>query len=147
MGNVGTRTGEQGMEESGKAGKPVKSFLTLDVYQNTLSAARIILFQIIPKLPKAEAFDLADQMRRAAKAIPTLIAEGYAKKYQQRGYVRYLTDASAEANEMIVHLSFSRDYIKSECGLIDELVDIYNLARKQLYKLRRNWDSLTKPKS
>jgi len=79
MGNIGNMSGEQGMQENGKAEKTIKSFLNLDVYQNTYKAARMVLFQIIPKLPKAEAFDLSDQMRRAAKAIPTLIAEGYAK--------------------------------------------------------------------
>ena len=147
MGNIGNMSREHGIQENGKTEKIIKSFLSLDVYQNTYKAARIVLFQIIPKLPKAEAFDLADQMRRAAKAIPTLIAEGYAKKYQQRGYVRYLTESSAEANEMIVHLSFAREYIKNEYKLIDELIDIYNLARKQLYKLRRNWDGLNKTNS
>ena len=61
----------------------------------------IVIFQIIPKLPRSEAFDLADQMRRASKAVPTLIAEGYAKKYQQRGYAKYLIDATAEATSLI----------------------------------------------
>jgi four helix bundle protein len=147
MENMGNKSGEQGMQENGKEVKTVKSFLSLDVYQNAYKAAKTVIFQIVPKLPKAEAFDLADQMRRAAKAIPTLIAEGYAKKYQLRGYVRYLTEASAEANEMIVHLSFAKEYIKYEFELIDELIDIYNLTRKQLYKLRKNWDSLNKTNS
>jgi four helix bundle protein len=147
MGKMGNKSGEQGIQENGKEEKTVKSFLSLDVYQNIYKAARTAIFQIIPKLPKAEAFDLADQMRRAAKAISALIAEGYAKKYQQRGYVRYLTEASAEANEMIVHLSFAREYIKYECELIDGLIDVYNISRKQLYKLRRNWDSLNKTDS
>lgn len=143
-GNMGTKAGNSGMQGNGKTGKEIKTFLGLDVYQDTLKAAKIILFTIIPKLPRSEQFNLVDQMRRASKAIPTLIAEGYAKKYQQRGYVKYLTDAMAESNEMIVHLSFAKEYLKLEHKTIDELISVYDIARKQIYKLKKNWDSLDK---
>ena len=56
-----------------------------------------------------------------SKAIPTLIAEGYAKKYQQRGFQKYLQDAMAESNEMIVHLSFTKDMKHPEQSLCDKL--------------------------
>jgi four helix bundle protein len=125
----------------------IKTFFNLSVYQNSLKAAKTVIFQVIPKLPKAEMYDLADQMRRASKAIPTLIAEGYAKKYQLRGYVKYIADATAEANEMIVHLTFAKEYIKSESGLIDELIGVYDIVRKQLFKLGKNWESLDKRRS
>jgi len=143
---MGNEARETGMYGNGKSGKEIKTFLDLDVYKNTNKAAMTVIFQIIPKLPRSEAFDLADQMRRASKAVPTLIAEGYAKKYQQRGYVKYLIDATAEANEMIVHLSFAKEYIKSEQKLIDELINIYDISRKQLFKLGKNWNSLYKQK-
>ena len=141
---MGTEAGNAGIEEKRKNGKEIKTFLGLNVYQEMLRTAKIILFEIIPKLPKAEQFNLADQMRRASKAIPTLIAEGYAKKYQVKGYVKYLTDAIAEANEMIVHLSFAQEYLRSEHKLIDELIAKYDSARKQIFKLKKNWDSLDK---
>ena len=141
---MGIEAGNSGIQGDRKEGKAVKTFLNLDVYQNTLKAARTVLFQILPKLPRSERFNLADQMRRASKAIPTLIAEGYAKKYQQRGYVKYLTDATAESNEMIVHLSFAKEYLRSENQLINELISIYDAARKQLFKLQKNWDGLDK---
>jgi len=141
---MGSEAGKTGTQGNGKIGSKIKTFLDLNVYQSTYAAAKTIIFNLIPKLPKAEMFDLASQMRRAAKAIPTLIAEGYAKKYQQRGYAKYLMDATAEANEMIVHLSFTKEYVKSEAKLIDELVAVYDLARKQLFNLGKNWDSLDK---
>ncbi len=141
---MGKEAGNSGINGNGEDRKKIKTFLGLDVYQNTHKAARDVIFYVIPKLPKSEAFDLADQMRRASKAIPTLIAEGYAKKYQQRGYIKYLADATAEANEMIVHLSFAKEYVKSEQKLIDELMAIYDLARKQLFYLGKNWEGLDK---
>ena len=41
---------------------------------------------IVPKLPNCEKFDLVDQLRRACKTIPRLIAEGYAKRHQKAGF-------------------------------------------------------------
>lgn len=69
----------------------------------------IVLTKIIPTLPKEERFDLADQMRRASKAGPALLAEGFAKRFQKRQWQKYLNDTIGEANEMIHHLSVCVD--------------------------------------
>ena len=82
--------------------KRIKSFTDLEVYQNTYSASVTVLTKILLKLPKHEQFDLVDQLRRSAKAIPRLIAEGFAKKHQKRGFQKYLDDAAGESNETIV---------------------------------------------
>jgi four helix bundle protein len=140
-GNMGIESGNIGNTGSGKK---FRSFLDLDVYKRTFEASNTIIFRIIPKLPKNERFDLADQMRRASKAIPTLIAEGYAKKYQQKGFQRYLQEAMSEANEMIVHLSFAKEYLKTSLDELDLLIESYVIAGKQLYKLQENWRNLTK---
>jgi len=89
--------------------KPIRSFRDLEVYQNSYSASIEVVSKIVPKLPKFEQDDLADQLRRSAKAIPRLVAEGYSKKHQKKGFQRYLDDAMAESNEMIVSLSHARD--------------------------------------
>ncbi len=93
--------------------------------------------EIIPKLPKEEKYDLCDQMRRACKAPVAIIAEGYARKNYKKDWQKYITDAIGECNEMIVHLSSSRDlypdYIPRK--LADKLIDEYNISGKQLYRL------------
>ena len=89
--------------------KPIRSFKDLEVYQNSYAASIEVVSKIVPKLPRAEQNDLADQLRRSAKAIPRLIAEGYSKKHQKKGFQKYLDDAMAESNEMIVSLSHTRD--------------------------------------
>ena len=66
--------------------KPIRSFLDLEVYQNTYAASVQVITKIVPKLPKEEQYDLADQLRRSSKAIPRLIAEGYSKKHQKKGF-------------------------------------------------------------
>ena len=89
--------------------KTITSFHDLEVYQNSYKASIIVMKKILPKLPDQEKYDLRDQMSRACKAIPRLIAEGYAKKHQKAGFQKYLDDAMGEYNEMIVCLSHCRD--------------------------------------
>jgi four helix bundle protein len=66
--------------------KPIRSFRDLEVYQDTYVASIEVITKIVPKLPKEERNDLADQLRRATKAIPRLIAEGYSKKASKEGF-------------------------------------------------------------
>jgi hypothetical protein len=51
----------------------IRSFMDLEVYQNTYSASIEVISKIVPKLPRTEKNDLADQLRRSAKATPRLI--------------------------------------------------------------------------
>lgn len=118
-----------------------RSFLDLEVYQNLYKAMITVLTKITPHLPKEERFDLADQMRRACKAPPALIAEGYAKKNHKKEWQKYLNDAIGECNEMIVHLSCAKDvyanYVDSH--LCQNLIEIYDIGGKQLYRLAESW--------
>ncbi len=117
----------------------IKSYKDLDVYQKTLKIAKDVLIRIIPRLPSCEKYDLVDQMRRCCKAIPALIAEGYAKKHHQKAFQKYLCDALGECNEMDAHLTFCRDVYGIDKTLCDILLENYTIAGKQLYKLMNNW--------
>lgn len=120
---------------------PIRSFRDLEVYQNSYSASVEVINKIVPNLPKFEQDDLADQIRRSAKAIPRLIAEGYSKKHQKKGFQKYLDDALAESNEMIVSLSHTRDLYSNyvDPKLCERLIDIYDKSSRQLYKLSIAW--------
>jgi four helix bundle protein len=120
---------------------PIRSFMDLEVYQNTYSASIEVISKIVPNLPRTEQNDLADQLRRSAKAIPRLISEGYSKKHQKKGFQKYLDDAMAESNEMIVSLSHVRD-LYSGCvdpKLCANLIDLYDKSSRQLYNLATKW--------
>ncbi len=119
----------------------IRSFRDLEVYQNTYSASIEVINRIVPKLPRTEQADLADQLRRSAKAIPRLIAEGYSKKHQKKGFQKYLDDAMGESNEMIVSLSHARD-LYPDCvdpKVCENLVDLYDKSSRQLYNLATKW--------
>ncbi len=130
--------------------KRITSFHDLNVYQSTYEASIIVLTKIIPKLPKEERFDLTQQLRRSVKAVPRLIAEAYAKKHQKKGFQGLIDDAMEESNESIVSLSHAKDAYKVEVDLCTKLIDVYDKASRQLYKLSLAWSNfkerrLTKP--
>ena len=121
--------------------KRISSFRDLEVYQNSYSAMLSVMKEIIPKLPESEKYDLKDQLRRACKAIPRLIAEGYAKRHQRAGFQKYIDDSMSECNEMVVSLSQARDIYPAYVNIkrCDELIDVYDKTGRQLYKLADAW--------
>jgi len=97
--------------------------------------------KIIPCIPDIENNDLKSQLRRSVKAIPRLIAEGYAKRHQKHGFQKYLDDAMGECNETIVGLEQCKDLYGSSVdrGLCEELIDLYDKSGRQLYNLSSAW--------
>ena len=116
---------------------PTRSFLDLDVYQRAYKATVIVHKDIIPRLPENEKYDLKDQLSRASKAIPAIIAEGYARKHHRKDWQKYIDNAIGEANEMIVHLSLAKDLYPRlvDSKLCDELIETYNIIGNQLFRL------------
>ncbi len=121
--------------------KPIKSFRDLEVYQNSYSLAVVVAKDLLPKIPNKEKFDLIDQLSRSSKAVPRLIAEGYAKKHQKSGFQKYLDDAMAESNETIVGIEMCRDIYGIDPSLCDELVDGYDKIGRQLFNLAKAWQN------
>jgi len=121
--------------------KPIRSFYDLEVYQETYKACIVVLTQILPRLPKEEQYDLVDQLRRSAKAIPRLIVEGYSKRHQSKGFQKYLDDALQESNETIVSLSQVRDIYRNHVDprQCEELIKRYDKSSRQIYVLSRKW--------
>jgi len=120
----------------------IVSFRDLEVFQSTYRASLDVMTHIVPKLPQREQFDLGSQLSRSCKAIPRLIAEGYAKRHQRLGFRKYLDDAMAEANEMVVSLEHCRDLYAAlfPCVEFNRLIDTYDKAGRQLYRLHAAWN-------
>jgi len=121
--------------------KPIRSFRDLEVYQESYKAMLLTMREIVPKLPNSEKYDLKDQLSRSCKAIPRLIAEGYAKRHQRSGFQKYLDDAMGECNETVVSLEQCRDIYGIEEPLIKELGVTYDSLGRQLYKLNEAWSN------
>jgi four helix bundle protein len=121
--------------------KHIASFSDLEVYKNSYNAMLIVMKEIVVKLPDSEKYDLRDQLSRACKAIPRLIAEGYAKRHQRMGFQKYIDDAMAESNEMVVSLNQSKDIYSAyiDTKTCEQLIDIFDKIGRQLYKLGSSW--------
>jgi four helix bundle protein len=126
--------------------KSITSFRDLQVYQNSYSACIEVMTKIISSLPESEKFDLKKQLNSSVKAIPRLIAEGYAKRHQKYGFQKYLDDAMGECNETIVGMEMCRDIFGNHIDkkLCQELVNIYDVCGRQLYRLREAWSKFPK---
>ena len=130
-----------------KGKKPIKSFRDLEVYQNSYQGCILVHKRILPKLPKEEKYDLRDQLSRSTKAVPRLIAEGYAKRHQRRGFQKYLDDAMGECNETIVGIEQVFDLYGIEKELCGELVNLYDKTGRQLYRLSEAWTKYVSKKN
>jgi four helix bundle protein len=106
----------------------IKSFRDLDVYQIAYQAMLEVFKHILPKIPIEEKYDLVDQLRRSTKAVPRLIAEGYSKRHQKKGFQKYLDDAMTESNETIVSLTQAKDLYSHavDVKICERLIDTYD---------------------
>jgi four helix bundle protein len=122
--------------------KPIRSFHDLNVYRTAYQAMLDVFKHILPALPVEEKYDLTDQLRRSAKAIPRLIAEGHSKRHQKKGFQKYLDDAMAESNETAVSLAQAKDLYTSMVNvkLCERLIDTYDKISRQCYNLALAWD-------
>jgi four helix bundle protein len=128
------------MEQENKK-SPIRSFRDLNVYQDAYNCSIIIATKILPRLPENEKYDLKNQLSRSSKAVPRLIAEGFAKKHQRSGFQKYLDDAMAECNETIVCLEHVKDIYRIEVTLCDQLIVGYDKTVRQVFKLAEAWDN------
>ena len=80
-------------------------------------------------------------MRRACKAGPALIAEGFAKRYQKKNWEKYIDDTIGECNEMIHHLSVCIDVYSNyvDRKICEEVIDLYDHSSRQLTSLKKAW--------
>lgn len=124
-----------------KKGKSISSFNDLEVFQRSYYSAITIMKQVIPRLPDIERNDLRLQLSCSCKAIPRLIAEGYAKRHQKRGFHRYIDDSMAKANETVVSLMQVKDLYSNliDQKLCEELIETYEITGRQLYNLSKGW--------
>ena len=118
----------------------IRSFRDLDVYQESLTLAKEIHF-LLKDFPQSEKFLLVDQMKRASRAVPSLIAEGWAKRRQTKEFKKYIRNVIGEANEMMSHIEQSRmfSYIKEKKA--NELIERYDQLAEKLHSLKDKWQN------
>ncbi len=137
--NVKKSFGNCGLDERMK--RKIACFHALEAYRRSYDAAITVIQQDTTKIPREEKFDLASQLGRSTKAIPRLIAEGYSKRNQVKGFQKYLDDALTESNETIVSLNQARDIYGIEKEICSDMIREYEITSQQIYKLALVWTS------
>ena len=84
----------------------IKSYKELIVWQKSIKLVKEI-FILTDKFPKSELYGLVSQMRRAAVAIPSNIAEGYGRK-SSKEYAQFYSIAYGSALELETQLILSK---------------------------------------
>jgi hypothetical protein len=69
-----------------------KGYEDLEVFQRSMRVLKPV-HDLVLGFPDYEKFDLANQVRRAAKSVPANIAEGYARRRSVKEFIRHLTIA------------------------------------------------------
>ena len=116
-----------------------RGFRDLEVYQRGFSLVREV-YALVDTLPNLERYDLASQLRRAAKSIPANIAEGYALRGDApKLFCKHLRIAYGSAVEMQVHfdIALSLRYISEEVHA--RFLNEYEVLGKMLYRLWQHW--------
>ena len=83
----------------------MNNYKDFDVYQRAYKLA-IQIHQLSYSLPKELQFDLADQVRRASRSIPSNIAEGYGRRKSTKDIQNFLTTTLGSNDEMLFTLNY-----------------------------------------
>lgn len=117
----------------------IRLFQELDVYTESYNLA-LRIHKAIIKLPHFEKYDLASQLRRASKSIPSNIAEGWAKRRFSKEFQHHLDIAIGSSNEMEVHLAFAKDLKYLPIDMCQDLAKQYHYLGGKLVNLRNAWN-------
>jgi len=97
--------------------------------------------KLAKSFPGFEQFELARQLRRAARSIPANLVEGWAKRNSAAEFKRYLQVAIGSCDEVKLWLEMSKDegYISNE--VLQSFADRLNRIGAMLASLWRHWRS------
>lgn len=121
----------------------IRTYHDLDVFRESYSAA-LDVSRLCKRLPPVEQYELARQLRRAARSIPANIVEGWGKRASTPEFKRYLQIAIGSRDETRMWLDLSKDegYIsENDCK---EVKDRYNRIGAMLGSLWKQWRELVK---
>ena len=117
---------------------PIKTYKDLNVYRESYRLA-LAVSRVTRRFPGPEQFELARQLRRAARSIPANIVEGWAKRSLPAEFRRYLQVAIGSCDECKLWTDMSRDegFLTAEESARFE--NEFNIVGAMLKSLWKNW--------
>jgi four helix bundle protein len=117
---------------------PIRTYHDLEVFRESYAAA-LHVSRLTKRFPLPEQYELARQLRRAARSIPANIVEGWGKRASTLEFKRYLQIAIGSCDETRMWLDLSKDegYIpENDC---QEIKERYNKIDAMLSSLWKQW--------
>lgn len=110
-----------------------KSFRELLVWQKSMKLVTQI-YKLSRTFPSFEIYGLANQMRRAAVATPSNIAEGYIRKHPKE-YAQFINIAFASGAELETQLEISKELGYASNENYTDVLSVLNEVMRMLNKL------------
>jgi len=110
------------------------TYKDLDVYSRSFKCATAI-YKMTLDLPKYLQYDIADDIRRAARSIPSNIAEGYSRSKSSKDIINFLRTALGSNDEVLFNLDFleALNLIKKE--RFEKAKEQYKIIGSELHNL------------
>ena len=111
----------------------------LDVFRKAYDLSLAVHRESL-RFPRFEQFELASQLRRATKSIPTNLAEGMGRQMSPKDVVRFLRNAIGSCDETRVWLEYAKDlgYLSGETH--HQLHESYCEIGRMLNGLIQKWE-------
>ncbi|HXS12083.1 MAG TPA: four helix bundle protein [Acidobacteriaceae bacterium] len=113
----------------------MQEFRKLDIWKRAHELV-LAVYRASQDLPKGEVFGITIQLRRAATAIPTRIAEGCSREASSE-FIADLRKSVAASNELDYLLLLAKDLGYLKPGIYDSLNAETVEVRKMIYGLLR----------
>jgi four helix bundle protein len=110
------------------------TYKDLDVYQRSFQSA-VEIYKFSLTLPQYLQFDIADQIRRAARSIPSNIAEGYSRNLSHTDIIHFLRISIGSNDEILFNLNFIKELGLLNDKMYQQFYQNHSTIGKQLYKL------------
>ncbi len=116
------------------------TYKDLDVFKRSSELA-IQVHNLSLQLSVEYKFDLADQIRRASRSIPSNIAEGFGRRKSKSDTINHLKDSLGSNDEMMFNIEFMWTVKLIPAGRYKFFSEQYEIVGKELTNLIK---SLTK---
>lgn len=117
----------------------IKSYKELIVWQKSFELVKEV-FTLTGKFPQSELYGIVSQMRRAAVAIPSNIAEGYGRR-STKSYTQFYAIAFGSALELETQTLLSKELKlapQENFKKVDNLlIEVCKMLNSMITKMRR----------
>ena len=117
----------------------IRDITDLEVYKDSLGLLKE-LYSFLRKVPRSEQ-DSVRNCKRAAKSIPTNLAEGFAKRSYEKEFKKHIKICIGSSDEVVTHLRTIAITVPRLAENAKRLAEKYKTLSKRLNKLHKIWKS------